>query len=138
MQVVKWSLRKSGPLQTQRAGGGTDLHDETMGIGASRLEVVMTIEARSSLVDRVDDDQLPPGGPCGSDDRVERSYEQLGAETVPLESLVQRELGQEDRRNLARGAASEPMWQLCALYQVGSNREVTSDQPIFVQEHIGA
>lgn len=71
-------LSGSRPGQLERAGGGADLHDQAMRIGARRLEVVGTVEAPGRLVDRVHDHKLAAGGASGR-----RSSRRLDPRTTP-------------------------------------------------------
>jgi hypothetical protein len=109
-----------------------------MGIAADRPEVVATIEARGGFVDRVDDDELASSRTRGRDDGGESPHQQLAAKTLPVKSLVQRELGQQDRGDPVWSTARDPAWQLFALHHVRSDREVAYDQTISVKENIGA
>jgi hypothetical protein len=51
---------------------------------------------------------------------------------------MQRELGQEDRRDLVWGAASNSARELFALDQVRGDREVAGEKAISTKEHVGA
>lgn len=78
--------------------GGADLHDEALG-ALDRFEVMVAVEAVRMVIECVDGDQAASGlGRCG-DDPLERVEQQLAAEPLTVERLVEREPADQVPRN---------------------------------------
>ena len=75
-------------------------------VGRQGFEVVVAVERGGGVVDGVHDDELSVGAASGLDDGVERDHEQLVAEVLAVEMLGEGALGEQDRRDVPRGASA--------------------------------
>jgi hypothetical protein len=70
-----------------------------MGVVRNRFELVVDVEAHGTLVDGIDHDELAARASCSLDDRLQRDDQELATETLPMEIVGERQLGEQDRRD---------------------------------------
>ncbi len=118
---------RSGPWLSEGLGDGAQLLDEPVRITRQRYEVVVLVELRRAAVDCVDYDHLPSGGTGCGQCGLQPSDEKLGAQTLTVVAPVEGKLGEEDCRDVARGAAANSGRDLLAFDEVRSEGEVSGD-----------
>ena len=90
------------------------------------------VETRGARVDRVDHHEAPARRTRGSDDRGQRVYQQLGAESLAVQALVKGQLGEENGGDLLGCAAAHTSRELAALDDVGGKGEVADNGTIIL------
>ncbi len=73
----------------------------------------------------------------GLDDRAERCNQQLAAEVLAVEILCEGELGEEDRGDVTRSAATGLLRQCVAVDGVRCDREVPDHRAALIDQHRG-
>ena len=66
-----------------------------------------TIKARRVLIHRVDHDETPASGARGHDDGSQSVNQQLGPESLAVQTLLKGQLGKEDRGDALGRSASD-------------------------------
>ena len=126
------------PRKTEFARGGADLHHEAVSITGDGHEVVMFVEGGSLVVDSVDHDELAAGPPRDVDDPRERVHEQLSSQATSLRAPIQRELCQQNGRDLARRAPADTRGEPIALHEMRRDREVTHERArLRIDKYVG-
>ena len=97
----------------------------------------MLIEGRRGLIDGVDDHELSARNSRRVDHDAKCENKYLTAETLPVQLLGQRQLGEEDRRDLAWSTAGEPCRCLSPGDQMRHDREIADDDTRIIKNDIG-
>lgn len=74
----------------------------------------------------------------GGDRGVERMDEQVGTEATPVDRRVERELGQQDRGDLAESATGQARRRVLSHQEVGRQSDVADDRAFAVDQDGGA
>ena len=130
---------RSGPWFSEGPGDGAQFLDEPVRIARQRYEVVVFVELRRTAVDGVDHGHLPAGGTGCGQCGLQRPDEELGAQTLAVVAPVEGELGEEDCRDVPRGAVANSGRDLLAFDEVRSEGEVSGGLLAgIVDEHVRA
>jgi hypothetical protein len=96
------------------------------------LNIVSFVERRGGVIECVHHDQSTPSGPGGADDGANGGDEQLWAQCLAVEVRGERQLGQHDCRDLARGTSSDlygPPHPFMPRFERAKNTPHRSDSP---------
>ena len=99
-----------------------------MAVAGHGVEAVVLVEACRGLVDGVDDHQPRGSDLAGLDCSAQGVEEQLAAEALAVQGLVQCESGEEHRRYGVGCAASDPWGEVGTDDEVGGEADVGDDE----------
>ena len=95
------------------------------------------IEGRRGLIDCVDHHELSARNARRVDHDAKGENKYVTAETLPMEVLGQRQLGEEDRRDLAGSTTGEPCRCLSPGDQMRHDREIADDDTRIIKNDVG-
>lgn len=95
----KVNSRARSRVSAERRRDVVDLLDQSLAVAGHGDEAVVLVEGRRGFVDRVDGHQPGGGNVAGLHGSAQGVHQQLAAEPLSLQRPVQRESGQEHRRD---------------------------------------